>query len=482
MIGRISARSCAKRAGMSEVVKKTIQVALREFLATVVTKGFLIGIILFPLLMTVSGLGVSMMIRNDKPPKIRGEIAVIDPTGEVVERLREYLRPEAMARRIEEAQRRVSDETAKEVGQLTKSLASAASQEALKMFLGEVPDLAVRQLDSNADLEIAKEALTTGANPDYTSRLALAVIHEDAVVPKEGQQNFGTYDLFVREKLDDRIEREIKNGLRDSIVGARIRLQDMDRDYIESLIRLEPVTSKTVTKTGEQDTKMALNTFLPLGFLLLLFIAVMGSGQNILTTTVEEKSSRVVEVLLSAVSPTELMAGKIIGQMCVGFVMLAVYAGIGIYALAIFALIGALQLHLIVYMLIFFLIAYFIIGSLMAAIGSAVNDMREAQALMTPVMLVQILPWILWLPISRNPDSLFSIVLSFLPPINCFVMLLRMTSSTPPPWWQVGISIALGLAAAYGALLFAGKVFRVGLLMFGKPPDFRTLIRWVRMA
>ena len=162
--------------------------------------------------------------------------------------------------------------------------------------------------------------------------------------------------------------------------------------------------------------------------------------------------------------------------------MLAVYAGIGIYALAIFALIGALQLHLIVYMLIFFLIAYFIIGSLMAAIGSAVNDMREAQALMTPVMLVQILPWILWLPISRNPDSLFSIVLSFLPPINCFVMLLRMTSSTPPPWWQVGISIALGLAAAYGALLFAGKVFRVGLLMFGKPPDFRTLIRWVRMA
>ncbi len=463
-------------------MKKIVQVAWREFVVTVLTKGFLIGIILFPLIMVVSGLGVSMIIRSDKPPKISGEIAVIDPTGEIVEGFRDYLRPEAMARRQKESRRQIYDSTPEDLKRLAESRATARSEEVLNLFLEDIPDLVVLEVEKGADLETVKQQLTAESNGKSLRRLALAVIHEDAVMLRDGEEQFGTYDLFIREKLDDRIEREIKNGLRDSIVGARIRLQDMDRERIESLIRFRSVTSTTVTKSGEQKTRIALNTLLPLGFLLLLFISVMGSGQNILTTTVEEKSNRVVEVLLSAVSPMELMTGKIIGQMFVGFVMLAVYAGIGIYALAMFALLGVLQLNLLVYMVLFYLIAYFIIGSLMAAIGSAVNDMREAQALMTPVMLIQILPWILWLPISRNPDSLLSVVLSFLPPINCFVMLLRMSSSTPPPFWQVGVSIALGLAAVYGSLLFAGKVFRIGLLMFGKPPDFKTLIRWVRMA
>jgi ABC-2 type transport system permease protein len=92
------------------------------------------------------------------------------------------------------------------------------------------------------------------------------------------------------------------------------------------------------------------------------------------------------------------------------------------------------------------------------------------------------LPWILWMPISRDPNSIFATVSSFIPPLNCFVMLLRMTSTTPPPWWQVWLSILIGIGGVYCALWFAAKVFRVGLLMYGKPPNFKTLLRWVRMA
>jgi len=95
---------------------------------------------------------------------------------------------------------------------------------------------------------------------------------------------------------------------------------------------------------------------------------------------------------------------------------------------------------------------------------------------------VLIIPWVLWMPISRAPDSTFAVVTSFLPPINPFVMLIRMASSTPPPWWQVWLSIAVGVASVYAALWFAAKVFRVGLLMYGKPPNIRTLVKWVRMA
>ncbi len=463
-------------------MKKILYVALREFLATVATKGFFIGIVLLPLIILISVFGISRLIQNDQPPKISGEVAVIDPTGEVVDGLREYLKPEAMAKRWEESRRELFEETPEGIRRLTAGKLYGNSRESLKMILGEVPDLNVTRLDKGTDLNLAKELLTAVTDQDIARRLALVIIHDNAVIRKEGEKSFGKYDLFIREKLDDRIEQEIKNGLRDAIVGARIRLQAMDREYIESLTRVESVTSTTVTSKGEQATRGVLNIFLPFGFLILLGISVMSSGQYILTTTVEEKSNRVVEVLLSAVSPMELMTGKILGQMCVGFLILVIYAGMGIYALAVFAMLGVLKLTMLIYMVFFYLIAFFIIGSFMAAIGAAVNEMREAQTFMTPVMLVLMLPWFLWMPISRNPDSLLSMVLSFLPPVNCFVMLLRMSSTAPPPWWQVWISIALGLAAVYGMLWFAGKIFRIGLLMFGKPPDFKTLIRWVRMA
>jgi ABC-type Na+ efflux pump permease subunit len=150
--------------------------------------------------------------------------------------------------------------------------------------------------------------------------------------------------------------------------------------------------------------------------------------------------------------------------------------------LASFSLFGLLDLSLIFYLLVFFLLAFFMIGSLMMAVGAAVNDMREAQSLMMPMMLIMMAPWILWMPISRNPDSTLALVVSFLPPLNSFGMLLRLASTSPPPAWQVWLSIAVGIAGVVGAVWLAAKVFRIGLLMFGKPPDFATLVRWIRAS
>ena len=308
------------------------------------------------------------------------------------------------------------------------------------------------------------------------------VVKADAVEKAEGETKFGSYELFIREKLDDRIVDEIRGGLRNSIVEARVNRAGLDRKMIESLTRVRSVRSRTVTDEGEKETNEFLNVMMPMAFMLLLFVSVMTSGQSLMTSTVEEKSSRVVEVLLSAVSPMELMTGKILGQMGVGFLILAVYAGMGVATMVSFAVLGMLEPWLLFYLFIFYLIAHFVIASLLAAIGAAVNEMREAQSLMGPVMLVLMIPWILWMPISRNPDSTFAVVTSFLPPLNPFVMLIRMASSSPPPWWQVWLSIAIGAASVYAAIWFAAKVFRVGLLMYGKPPNFRTLIKWVRMA
>ena len=128
------------------------------------------------------------------------------------------------------------------------------------------------------------------------------------------------------------------------------------------------------------------------------------------------------------------------------------------------------------------IIGYVTIAALMAAIGAAVNELREAQILLMPVMLLLMVPMVLNMPILRHPNGTLATALSLMPPTSPMVMMLRLSSSAPPPGWQVALSILLGILGAVLAVWLAGKVFRIGLLMHGQPPDLRTLWRWVRMA
>ena len=157
-------------------------------------------------------------------------------------------------------------------------------------------------------------------------------------------------------------------------------------------------------------------------------------------------TSRVIEVLLSAISPLELMAGKILGQVGVSLTALGLYVGVGMVALLSFALFGLLDPWLLVYLAIFFIIADLVIGSLMMAVGAAVNDMQEAQSLMMPIIVVMVLPLMLVAPISADPNSTFSVIVSLIPPVNTFAMLIRLASNAPPPWWQVLSSIVVGIS------------------------------------
>jgi len=467
-------------------MKKIRHVAYREFAATVMTKGFIIGMLVAPITIGIVVLVFPRMI-NRTPLKVIGEIAVVDPTGQVTEGLRAYLRPERFVERRDASSRQAAQAAPEAVKKVVSS--SPAGQEAIQRQIaaafGEAPQLDVVALDPGTDLEQAKaplKAAASDARMKEPKRLALIVVHADAVRRAAGKERFGRYDLFVRNKLDDRLEDDICNGLREAIVEARVRASGLKRGEIEALTRVDRPQSRTVTEEGERATNEVLNIMMPAAFMILLLISCMTSGQSLLTTTVEEKASRVVEVLLSAVSPIELMTGKILGQMAVGFLVLALYGGLGIVALFSFAMLGLLDPMLILYLFVFFVLAFFTIAAFMAAIGSAVNEMREAQTLMTPVMLVIMVPWILWMPISREPNSLLAVILSFIPPLGNFVMLLRMTSTSPPPMWQVGLAIVISAAGAAAAVWFAAKIFRIGLLMFGKPPSFGTLIRWVRMS
>jgi ABC-2 type transport system permease protein len=282
--------------------------------------------------------------------------------------------------------------------------------------------------------------------------------------------------------MDNRVEIAVQGVMREAIIDARVEVRDLNRTELSLIMSVPRVRSTTVGADGERNTVFGFNIIIPAAFMGLLIMGVMFAGQGMLTTTVEEKSNRVIEVLLSAVSPMQLMGGKLLGHMGISLLAMSLYLAFGLVALTAFSLFGLLDVKLLLYLLIFYFIAFFTIGSLMMAIGSAANEMREAQQLMMPLMLAMMLPWILWWPIVQNPSSTLAVVVSFLPPINSFGMLLRVASAEPPPAWQVWLSIGIGVAGAFGALWFAAKVFRVGILMFGKAPDFKTLVAWVRAA
>jgi len=445
-------------------MSKVWQIAAREFVATVFTKAFIIGLLIFP---TIAALTVAFGPRlfGNRDFSVTGQIAIIDPTGAVLPELRTVV---------------TTGRSDTAVAELVERARAGGAGDAVLAVLRSMTKLTVAERPADADVE--REKAWLNVSEPGMPHLAVVAMHRNAVEPNGGESTLGSYDLFVPAGQDDRVEIAVQGALREAIINARMRARDLDRAATAALVTVPRVRSVTVTTEGERGTVGGLNFILPVAFTFLLFMGVMGAGQGMLTTTVEEKSSRVIEVLLSAVSPLELMGGKLLGHMGISLLAMSLYLGLGLITLASFSLFGLIDLALIGYLFVFFLIAFFTLGSLMMAAGAAVNDMREAQQLMMPMTLVLIVPWMLWMPISRNPDSVLAVVVSFLPPLNTFGMLMRLASTSPPPAWQVWLSIAIGVAGVFGTVWVTAKVFRIGLLMFGKPPDFRTLVKWVRAA
>jgi ABC-2 type transport system permease protein len=454
-------------------MKKIGHIAARDFLATVGTRGFIFGLLVVP---ASIALVISLTPRLFRPRdfQVQGQVAIVDPTGRVTAELRSTFDPRTIAERRRAIARQALAAVPDEVRQFGPN---AGSDEAIEIALGGIPNLTVVERSPTADLQQQKLWLTGEETPP---RLALVVVRPDAVTPESGRSTYGAYSLYVAAKVADRVENQIQQSIRDAIVNARARALGLEPGSIDRMVRVDRVRSVTITKEGEQQTVNAVSRALPFVFVVLLMIGVMMGGQSLLTTTIEEKSNRVIEVLLSAVSPLELMAGKILGQMGVSLAVLGVYVLLGIVVLLSFALVGLLDPSLVFYLVIFFVITYLVMGSLMVAVGSAVNDMHEAQSLVTPIIMLMVIPVMFAAPIAQDPTSRFSIVMSFIPPFNTFAMLLRLASSVPPPWWQVWLSIGVGLVSVLAAVWFAAKVFQIGLLMYGKPPNLATLIRWVR--
>lgn len=450
-------------------------------------------------------IGIMPLLLNKKPPAVAGHIAIIDESGTVAPRLQDAFSSEKINARRAKAMKQVAQQGIDTIGLEgeTKEKAQKAIDDAANgsgtmpggmpmPALPETPTLTVKVLDANANVDDAKKPIleATGREQSGTdARLALLHIPKGAVTGAKrddaaagGLPAFDKYELFVAPRLDPEVQDDIASQTNRAIVDSRLDAAGLNVDSVRNMIERPVAVEMKVTKEGEKATNKAAAFLVPAGFMFLLWISVFPAAQYLMTSTIEEKGNRVMEVLLSAASPMELMLGKIVGKGAVGVLMLVLYGGAGISGLMFFAMTELIAWQTVLFMLVYFLIAFASIACLMAAIGAAVTEISEAQSLMMPIMVILIIPMMLWMPILRNPNSNFAVAASFMPLINPFVMVLRISGSEPIPMWQIPVSILIGVVSVVVVAWMAAKVFRIGVLMYGKAPDFKTLIRWVRMA
>jgi ABC-2 type transport system permease protein len=245
-------------------------------------------------------------------------------------------------------------------------------------------------------------------------------------------------------------------------------------DKVKNPIEMERIT---VTKKGEEiETPFAFfgNYLLPL----FLFMSIMNAGGYLLNGIIEEKENKVVEVLLSTISSNELLSGKILGLGGLGIVQ------VGIWMMGIIAVTSLLKIPLVslekgVLMMIYFVLGYLFYSSIFAMIGSISTSTRDSQQISAIVSFFVFIPLLLFLGIVQNPNMNFIRVLGMIPPFIPTIMMMRVLLSEVP-FIDIIISILILSVALVAAAKIASKMFKIGILMYGKKPSFNEVLRWIR--
>ena len=406
----------------------------REFLERVRSRAFMIATLLGPLLMGALTLVPALLAtRAGKPQRV----ALLDETG------------------------RLASAVEKNLG--TKKLQEQSRFIVLKATEGD-PSVAEARL---------KARVLDGSLDGYLKLPADAV--ERSAVEYYGRTVSNMVDL-----------RMMEDAAGTAITAERLAREGVDRARAAELTRGVDLKPVRLTKTGEREDRGA-GFILAFVLVMMLYTTVLMWGQAILTSVIEEKTSRVVEVMISAVRPHHLLAGKLLGVGGAGLAQFLVWA----LTLLLLSLFGAglasslgigkmpeIALTTLVFFLVFFLLGYLMYAALFAAVGSCVNTTQEAQTLAFPVFMPLVLAVMLMPMVLQSPDSGLSVGLSLFPLFSPLLMFLRINVLAPPAW-QIALSIALCLATIAGILFVAARVYRVGILMYGKRPTFSEIMRWV---
>lgn len=289
---------------------------------------------------------------------------------------------------------------------------------------------------------------------------------------------------------------QVEAAVRQALLALRLERAGLGPEDAASITQLRVrLATERITDAGRGGSGVAGAIF---GFIIafLLYMSIILYGQAILRGVLEEKTTRVAEVIVSSVKPDTLLAGKVIGVGAVGLTQYAVWIASGVLLWgqrgrllgamgvegipSVFAF-PSIEAPVLVALLLFFLLGYTFYASLFAAVGAMVGSQEEANQAVQPVMMLLVFSIIFVQPVMTNPTGRLAEVMSWLPFSAPIIMPMRMTATPVPTVEIVGALAGLALAC-WGAIWISARIYRVGLLMYGKKPSLRELGRWIRQA
>ena len=310
------------------------------------------------------------------------------------------------------------------------------------------------------------------------------VIAVPAAVLEEGKAEYVT-----REARNFNIFDRFTDVVSDAIVARRLEAQGFDFQRVRRLTEPVDLEMSRVSDTGEVQEKNFLAEYgLVFIFVMILYMAILSWGITISRSIVEEKGSRVIEVLLSSITARDLMIGKLVGVGLAGMTQLAIWALVGL-AMSGYAAASAVSVlqsldippAVFAYLIVYFLLGFLLYSALFMTVGAACSTEQDAQQFQGLITMPMIVPLMTLMLLIQNPASTFAVVLSMIPLFAPMMMLARIILLQPPAW-QILLSVLLLGAAIYLSITFAARIFRVGILLYGKRPSLRELFHWYKLA
>ncbi len=412
-------------------MRKVLAVAKWEYIEKIKSKAFLFSLIIIPVIMI--GMGVLPGLLASRPDTESKIIGVFDQSGEIYQPLKKYLN-------------------------IHYQLPSGKPNYVL--------------------VSVADTLNTVQEGKNLADALVLASEIEGYVIIPKSIMSDTSVEYRSENVGNIRVTDRLTNAIRDLVVEKKLHDQGIDPILVKQLI--SPLEMRTIklSKSGAEESGFTQVFFTAYVFMMMMLFLVLTSGQLLVRSMLEEKSNRVVEILVSSCSANDLMAGKVLGLSGLGLTQMGIWVVMGLaislkFGVSVIALPSALLL------LLYFILGYVLYAALFVAAGSPVSTEQEAQQITSYLSLTLVLPIALALPVMQNPNSMLVKVLTFVPLMTPTMMAMRIPIHMPSTI-EIVSSLALLALSAIVMMWIAGKIFRVAILVYGKRPSIRELLRYLR--
>ena len=408
----------------------------REYKETVFKKSFIFMTMLTPLLMIAMGVLPTFLISLDSEEAV--ELNVIDQTG--------FIFPK-----------------------LSAALQDTLGGGELKYSLGVIP---YSTQESEKILE------------DQKSLIQHEQIDGLIFIPANVVEK-GKIEFFAKNVANFNMNRLIRNTIGNIVIDHRIHESGLDPEIVNELTRTMEMSTIKITKEGKESERGFLDEyFTTFIFILILYMTLIFHGSAIMRNIIQEKSSRIVEVLLGSANPFQLMAGKILGHGSVGLTQYFIWSAFGLLmifyggsVMPVSAKYLSFSPTIFIYFIVFYLLGFLFYSALFSAIGAITNSDQEAQQLMFPIIMFLVVPLMLIGFMVKSPDSTLITTMSMIPFFAPIMMFGRINIANPPMIEIVG-SILILVISIIILIWLLSKIFRVGILMYGKRPTLPEIIKW----